>query len=475
MKRLDRLLLIDLFAISLALRIIFSLHFDGLYGQDPYAYYNFGQALRTAVNTGQAPAPFFWPLGYPLLLAIGFTLFGQTPLTAQAISFLFGAALAPLIYLLARQIGAGRAGASAAGLIMAVCGQAIQSSIVVMADIPALFWAAVSAVLLLHSLRDQRRRWYALAAAALALACVNRWLYLALIPVWGRVSLLTWGRLRWRAILIAAGAAACIFLPQAAFSLGSPYPVLNHAWVEGWSPANVFAHEFTNVDGHFVYPQINAVFYAMPYYDPYYLAPLFAPFALIGLWVLRRQTPRLALLLGWGVLPYVFLAGIPYQNIRFPLIVVPAVAVLAGLGLEAALKRWRLIFAAVVIAGLALSLHTDKPMIQTFITDQQRDKIAVQWAIDHIPADARLYTFGLTEPLKAYAPFEVRELYDETPLTLAAELSDGKSSYLYINAWSVEHQWKGMPLYVTYHWLTDIFGADYLARSGNYALFKVRQ
>ena len=62
------------------------------------------------------------------------------------------------------------------------------------------------------------------------------------------------------------------------------------------------------------------------------MAPLLFPnlvgLALIGLWALRRQRVSLLILLGWGLLPYLFLAGIPYQNIHFPLIVMPAVAVL---------------------------------------------------------------------------------------------------------------------------------------------------
>ena len=108
--------------------------------------------------------------------------------------------------------------------------------------------------------------------------------------------------------------------------------MLDHAWVEGWSPANYLSREFSNVDGHFVYDQINALFYAHPYYDPYFLAPIFAPFILVGLWTLRRKRVSLLLLLGWALLPLLFLAGIPYQNIRFPLIVVPAVASSPGSG-----------------------------------------------------------------------------------------------------------------------------------------------
>ena len=79
----------------------------------------------------------------------------------------------------------------------------------------------------------------------------------------------------------------------------------------------------------------------------------------------------------------------------------------------------------------------------------------MQWALDHIPADARLYTFGLTEPLQALAPFEVRELYDETPQTILPRFADGKTTYLYVNIWVIANQWAGRDLEKTYDWLRD--------------------
>lgn len=472
-ERHDGWLIAGVFAFSLALRLALTAGFDGLYGQDAYAYYNYAQTLRQALGQSGELAPFFWPLGYPALLALGFALVGASALTAQAISLLLGALIAPLVYLLARQVGAGRPGALAAGLIMALCGQAIQSSIVVMADIPALFWATLSAVALFHYLRVDQLRWLVAAALLLALACVTRWLYLALVPVWGTMILLSWRRPRWREIFAAGAAGALVLLPQAAASIGSPYPVLDHAWVAGWSPLNAFAHEFINVDGHFDYGEINALFYARPYYDSYYLAPLFAPFAILGWWRLRRKPALFVLLSGWSLLPYLFLIGIPYQNIRFPLIVVPAVAALAGFGLETALRQRRVFFAGLLIVGLALTASVGKPMIDTFIAHQNRDKAAVQWAIEAVPADARLYTFELTQPLQAYAPCDVRELFNETPQTITATLADGTPSYLFVNVWVIENTWAGRSIDVTYHWLRDTIGLEYLDRTGNYLLFRI--
>jgi hypothetical protein len=489
--RIDISILLILFAGGIVLRIflIAPTGFDGLYGQDPYAYYDFAGELRAALTEGRAPGEFFWPLGYPALLAAAHALFGTQPSTGQAISILMGAALAPLVYILARQMGSGRLGALIAGLLMGICGQALQSSLVIMADIPTLFWALVSAVILWRYIQNPGgTRPIAsifLSALILALACITRWLYLILAVPWALALLITWkGRIRWRASLFGIIAVLLIFVPQLLYSRTDPYPVLNHAWVEGWSPANMFRHVFDNVDGHFEYEKINGVYYAQPFYDAYYLAPLFTPFLLLGLWALFRDKlyAALLMLLGWALLPYFFLAGIPYQNIRFPLIVFPAVAILAGFGLERA-ARWlarvsrpSLVYIALfalVIFGAAQTLSASTNLIDTFITNQQRDKQTAAWTAEHVPSGATLYTFGLTLTLKHYTTLTVYEIFYETPDTLDQKWTHGQDDYLLLNVWNIENQWADLDPQRDYHWLREARGLVELGKYGYYTLFRI--
>ena len=95
LMRTEITLICGLFVINLLLRLALVLptQFDGLYGQDAYAYYDYAQDLRTSFQTGTALKPFFWPLGYPSLLATGLSIAGTRPSVAQAISLLMGAAL----------------------------------------------------------------------------------------------------------------------------------------------------------------------------------------------------------------------------------------------------------------------------------------------------------------------------------------------------------------------------------------------
>lgn len=60
-RRIDFTLIILLFIAHLTLTISIVSHydFDGLYGQDPFAYYNFAESMRDSIATQEALPPFF--------------------------------------------------------------------------------------------------------------------------------------------------------------------------------------------------------------------------------------------------------------------------------------------------------------------------------------------------------------------------------------------------------------------------------
>lgn len=345
-----------------------------------------------------------------------------------------------------------------------------------MADIPALFWATLSAVILTRP--TQTRLTLFLSAITLAIAGVTRWIYLVLIVPWGLWTLARWEwRVKVREIVIVAIGAALILLPQLIYSQTNPYPALNHPWVEGWRIAHALQRDFINPDGVFHYEQINALYYARPAYDPYYLAPIFAPIGLLGL---IRRDRRGWLLIPWIVLPYLFLIGIPYQNIRFPLIVVPSVAIMVGIGADrlwdlARSHRLRIALLGVTI-GLAISLSVSAAQqgIDLFVRNQTRDRLTALWVRDQLPSGATLYTFGITLSIRHYhSAIEVIEIFYETPTTLAAR-SRG-DDYLLLNVYNIETQWVGREPQIVYQWLQRERGLRPIARYGYYTLFEIER
>ena len=216
--------------------------FDGLYGQDPFAYYGYAVGpLRTALLSFQPWPPFFWPPGYPLLITLGSLLLDATPLIGQWISLLAGSLVTVLTYALAREVvldlegngadslpltlkvedsrseapGKGRVGGVRfawvpllAGLVTIFHPQLWQSSIVVMSDTVSLAAGTLGAWALARYTRLDRARWLALSAAALAYAIGTRWAYaLVALPCAALGVYLLVSRARGRTAALARGAA----------------------------------------------------------------------------------------------------------------------------------------------------------------------------------------------------------------------------------------------------------------------------
>jgi 4-amino-4-deoxy-L-arabinose transferase-like glycosyltransferase len=485
MKHLNKIFLPTLlFLIALALRLYWARDFDGLYGQDAFAYYNFAISLRQSLLSFQSPEAFFWPLGYPILLTGAFAIGGTSAITGQMLNIVLGALLAPLLYALAHEMSLGHSGAFLAGLLMAFCGQAIQSSIVLMSDIPALFWAVLSAYFLFVYMRKEQGAWLTVTFLCLALAIITRWIYLALVPVWGLVLLYHWREIRWRLSFIAAIAMLLTLLPQTINSMTNPYPVLNHEWVVSWSPSHFWQKDFVNGDGTFYYESINTVFYTAPFYKPYYLSEAFLSLIALGFCrlIYQRNIKVLLFLAGWGLIPLVFLMGIPYQNIRFGLILIPVALVLLGIGADWLLawqSYWQfrlvinLILGLIIGYGLSQTLIVSHPMISQFVERQQKDAETVAWAKNMLPANSIVYTFNLTLRLKQADDLTVYDLFNESLETLDAKWLRGQNDYLLINVWEIENQWEGRTPYTAFHWLYDTRGLLVLGRFGNYVLCRI--
>jgi len=124
--------------------------FDGLYGQDAFAYYGYALQLRTALAGLHPPPPFFWPVGYPALVARRWRSSGRSP--GRPARQHGRRRHARPSHLRAGPRGPARrsVGALGAGALMAVASQLLISSLSVMSDASALAWLTLSAAALLR-------------------------------------------------------------------------------------------------------------------------------------------------------------------------------------------------------------------------------------------------------------------------------------------------------------------------------------
>lgn len=491
-----------LFILGLVVRLDLSADFDGLYGQDAFAYYRYGVEVKQAVRTLTVPGEMYWPMGFPLVLAAAFTLFGTSAEVAQMVVLVAGALTSSLTYLLIHDaltwIDWPQPGSAAltAALLVIFSGQGVQSSVVVMADVPGLCWATLSAWCLVRYALTRRRPWILLAALALALAGITRWAYLLLVLPWGLfilhngLFLLEKRAAFLKDLFLAATMGLLILLPQLAHSRQNPAALEAHGWLQNWSLRHAAQKDFVNADGTFHYQRTIRHFYARAAWDGYYLHAIFLPFIGIGtlalLWKIRQTAPVVILFWGWLLVEYGFLIGIPYQNIRFPLAFFVPLAALAGIGLTSTVHP---VFSALptsLISGLRYAVlliitlisiratyTTGKAEIHHLIGLKNADLNTIEWVQRTIPAGT-LYTLDLWLMMQHYAPeLAVKQIYYETPDTLAQQFPSSEPTYVLLNLWAIEHQWAGKAPWIAYHWLNEHEGLTRIGRYGNYTLLYV--
>jgi 4-amino-4-deoxy-L-arabinose transferase-like glycosyltransferase len=490
-----------LFALALRLVLIGLTGLDGLYGQDAFAYYN---CAANIVQSHSVPCgDFYWPMGYPVLAALFMFLTHAMPFGAQLASVVAGAAVAPLAYWIVFEgelAGAARADeprmAVAAGLIAALCGGLLQSSIEVMSDASGLFWATLSACLLLRwgrtgSTDRWQPLWLVLAASALAFAVVTRWIFGGLVLPFGAfAALIGYRRLvreapreksRLSVVLLSVAAAGIAFLavllPQLYLNAHSGAPVLKHGWVVNWSPLSAIHSSFDNPDGHFEYRWPPLLYYAEPFVHPVFLFPLLTPCVFVGAWQLRRA-PALILLGGWIATLYLYLSGVPYENARFGLAFFAPIAVLAAVGLfRIALPerlrsvpwRWSLLAVALLLA-LPFTWRS-LAQFRSLVGSQTE---AIRYLKGRVAPDSIVVSFELSISLQHYTNFAVVDLYDQSPATLRTAVCKGSPAFLYVEPDKLNSQWVGKSPAQNFHWLQQAVGLQEQGRWAGWTLYRVQ-
>ncbi len=461
--------------------------FDGLYGQDAYAYFAYAMGpLAQALETGARLPPFFWPPGYPLSILFSAFATGSTARAGQAASLMAGFLLPILTALLAREAGRslekrrGRdSGVAAwiaplsAGLIAGMVPQLWQSSAVVMADTTGLAACTLGVWSLIRYTRAAGRRaaqasrtkvwaslsWLLLATGGLSFAILSRWGY-ALIAIpcmiyalafWLRMPRLTVVRDLGLALLTAVFLLRPVLVPALQEVFGSAPPesgFVGDLRVYSWSAANAFKRAFATTDGFQQYRLPNGLYYALLPGHRYYFTPIIALFLLPGLLVIwqHRTRPQL-LLLAWAAMIYIFHAGAPWQNFRFALAYLPPLATIAGIGIDELwnrpLRRFRWAIGLWFLAGLVLMAAGGISLTDSFIERKNRSLAIMRQVEDILPADGTLITFGLTGAYQHYYDRQVLELFTLRAEDLQPAIDRGEPYFLLADLDNVRTQWAG--------------------------------
>jgi 4-amino-4-deoxy-L-arabinose transferase-like glycosyltransferase len=489
-----------LFALALGVRlaVVGAFSLDGLAGQDAFAYLQCSREILH-LHDGQLPcSDFYWPWGYPVLAALSMLATQAVPFGAQLASMVTGAALAPLSYWLVTECDLSRAArlqqrniACAVGLIVALGGVLMLSSVAVMSDAPGLFWATLSACLLL---RWRRRAGAAgtwslpAAATALALAIVTRWIYAALLPPFGVFVIVTMQRefrrlpprQRVLPLMLAAGLLFLIVAAQVHVTRLASTPLLDRGWLADWSLRNAVRTSFDNPEGHFSFRTPPLIFYATPLFHPLYLFPLLTPCVFYGAWQLRHSQ-ALLLLGGWCATIYLYLIGIPQENLRFPLALFTPVAVFASVGIFCMPlpSRWALsvsgrtsarwlLLAAATLAALPFTYRA----LARFHTAAASQLADIRYLQSQLPATATVLTFELSIALDYYTHLKTVDLYAQSPQSLIPLVCGGDAVYVYVREQKLESQWAAKSPAHNFHWLRDQVGLQPIGLHADWSLYR---
>jgi 4-amino-4-deoxy-L-arabinose transferase-like glycosyltransferase len=466
--------------------------FDGLYGQDAYAYFDYGAvSVRQSILHLAPLEPFFWPPGYPLLVALAAMAVGPVPLAGQAVSLLMGALVPVFTALVVRELWpADLPLAVLAGLLVALCGQLWQSSIVVMADTTGLALASGSLWALVRYRRTGRLRWLLIASAALAYATLARWIYgLVAIP-FAAYAVCTLPRARPGSAVLHALAgvllAAALLVPvlgQPLLALLShpsePAAFAGNLQVYSWSPLNALRRDFFTADGHLTYSLPNGVYYAVAPANLAFFGPLLAPWIAVGFWAAGRQWSRATLLviLGWAGVVYAFHAGAAWQNFRFSLAYLPPLAIILAAGLTWTWRRMDrrigMVVAACATLGLLAAASGAVRLVTGFVDRKEDDLALVRWVQTQTPPGAQLLSFGPTLAFRHYTGSPTFDLFDLTQRDLDAILAAPTPTYVLLDVDNVEEQWLGQAPALNWDRLRDRSGVSQVGSQGSFTLFRV--
>jgi hypothetical protein len=430
--------------------------FDGLYGQDAYAYYDYAvHSVRQSILQVRPLEAFFWPPGYPLLVALTSFVAGVQPLAGQLVSLVAGAAVPLLTALLARELMPEQRWVPLlCGVVAAASGQLWQSSIVVMSDTTGLALATLSALAVTRYARRPHAGWLVLAAAAIGYATLTRWIYGLVALVFALAALGTVIRERRLLDGLAASAVGGLIVlpllgPPALAALvhpGAPAAFAGNLEVYSWSPLNAVRRDFFTVDGHLSYAVLNGVYYAIAPANLAYFGPLIAPWALIGAWRAWRCWRRsdVVLIVGWALVVFTFHAGAPWQNFRFTLAYLPPLAVLVGVGLAcafAARPTWVRALALICTLSLVLTLLNGVRLLRGFI-DRKDDELAlVHWVEPQVASGGQLFSFGPTLAFRQYTALPTYDLFDLSQAELSRDVDESPASYVLVDETNIAEQW----------------------------------
>ncbi len=422
------------------------LGFDGLFGQDTYAYTKYSEDLRSLCTKGIKPGFFFWPPGYSLSSFLLFFLPAHVSL--QFISTL---SLSGCLFYLYRLILHSYPGTSAhhviAYLFLFCLGAPyfLRNAIVNSSDMLACFCICGSVY---HSLTFKNKNLaidLILFFIYFAYGVITRYLVFLVILPYFLDLLYALFNLKFKKEYVLALIPILLCGLLYAYCKGLNLHFLNHQALETWNIKYYFSKTINSPEGQLNYMFPNIIFSLYPFFHPgfCYLGFLFLFFSNIKL---KRNTATLHFI---SIAMFIlFIAGNYFQNPRHLLVIYPLVLISIYPGYEKvsrflSTKKLGIIFTVMLIIQSALSIRAIYPSF-----DRNKLEKEITAYVAHLGNEngQRLYSFDISNAVEyRQDQFKVVNLYD----TVYSDFQ--KNSFALINESAWASQWRDKNVMINVH------------------------
>lgn len=296
--------------------IRFGFGFDGLYGQDPYEYFQYAIKIKAWILTGSHPGVYHWPFWYPILGGLVSMILANPSFSLQLVSIL---SLVGCLYYLAKIIELlygkhGNVTKLYLFLFFVFSPFVFRLSVTVMSDLCSVALLIAGMYHCLKFEKLNRHKHIVFAAFLFAMATMTRYaMFVAAFPVLLIVGI-GWIKkpkaLLYFIFVLIAGLIPLI--PHLILRSEAPSEL---GYELGWTPLNFFRKSFLTPEGAVFYKTNNLIYALLGVFHPRYLF-IGLVFLIPTLWQFRLKRGVVLVILAY-LFYALFLAGIHTQNSRF--------------------------------------------------------------------------------------------------------------------------------------------------------------
>ncbi len=395
---------IFLFWTIILILVVSALGYNGLYGQDSYEYLRYSIRLTDFISNGILPGYYFWPVNYSLLGSLISFLTGEQ-IALQLLSIISASWIIYLlcIFLFYEFPGREREILFYVLVFLGLSPYFFRYAVSSMSDVTALSFACTAFFALYKGYRFNKNGWLYATWFFASMSVFTRFAFLPLIaPVVICAGWLFITRFRPILFIFTLVSSLVPLLIYLYLKQDTATGIFHHYLVADWSLLNYFSNSFVTIDGANNYILPNIVFVFSFLIHPGFIFP-----GIFFLYLLFEKRPKPSLLYPVMILSMVlyllFIAGIPFQNSRFlismlpfyVLICFPAyLKILSWLFLKRKIKI--ILFAGTLMIQVILTALALKP----FVEMNRLERTIAETIIEYNPEV--IYTFGIDGAIRSY-------------------------------------------------------------------------